>query len=89
MANPIKRSIGVHIEWLGVAFLVALAVAWLPRHKAIKAMSQVTQAKEGKLPLQDYRKLLGRLANYMFVLSLAPKMMAGLWRPLKQAYGGP
>ena len=83
MANPIKRSIGVHIEWLGVAFLVALAVAWLPRHKAIKAMSQVTQAKEGKLPLQDYRKLLGRLANYMFVLSLAPKMMAGLWRPLK------
>ena len=83
MANPIKRSIGVHVDWLGVSFLVCLAVAWVPRHKAIKAMTQITAAQQGALTLADYRRLLGRLANYVFVLSLQPTMLAGLWRPLQ------
>ena len=86
MANPIKRTIGVHVDWIGVSFLVCSAVAWVPRAKAVKAIAQITDAKESRLSLADYRKLLGRLANYVFVLSLSPRMMAGLWSVLKGSW---
>ena len=69
----------MYFRWIGVGFVTTSGTVYIPHKKALKALGQVQTALEGNLRLQEYRKLLGRLENFCFVLSKKRDSMFGLW----------
>ena len=89
MAIPAKRQIGSHVFWIGAGVLAPLAMAWVPRQKALSAIERLDRVVHRPLPditVGEYHSLIGLLEHLVFINGMRRNVMYGLWRPFQLGY---
>ena len=83
MAIPAKRQCGTHVHWLGACLSTTLAVAWVPPHKIVSALSKLDMAISGSITVAEYHSLLGLLEHLVFLNRMQRCIMYSLWTPFQ------
>eukprot|EP00965_Chrysotila_dentata_P023465 777754-Pleurochrysis_carterae.AAC.1 len=63
MAIPEKRQAGSSVIWLGVVFVAAAGVLFLPRNKAARAVDRIQRTLAHSIDTTALRKLCGLLKH--------------------------
>eukprot|EP00965_Chrysotila_dentata_P083993 2772483-Pleurochrysis_carterae.AAC.1 len=63
MAIPEKRQAGTAVLWLGVIFVAAAGVLFLPRDKALRAVDRIQRTLAHATDTAALRKLCGLLEH--------------------------
>ena len=85
MAIPAKRTLGVHVPFIGATALTVGMLAYVVPEKVSRTLVTVAAAAEGKLTLADWVKLAGLLNHLVCVLLLPYYVMYGIYSTLDEA----
>lgn len=58
-AGEHKWHAGAGVTWLGNTLAVSLGLVWIPHDKRLRAINAVDATLAGKLPVGEYRRLVG------------------------------
>ena len=81
MAIPEKRTLGVHVSWLGVIFIASLGLVVVPVAKLLRASRSIRQVLAEGVPFSEYRALCGLLEHLRAVNLARRNVMHGLYHP--------
>eukprot|EP00965_Chrysotila_dentata_P028145 935840-Pleurochrysis_carterae.AAC.1 len=81
MAIPEKRQAGTSVLWLGIIFVAAAGVLFLPRDKALRAVDRIQCTLARATDTAALRKLCGLLEHVRGVWVGPPSWMHGLLLP--------
>ena len=85
MAIPAKRTLGVHVPFIGATALTVGALAYVAPEKVSRTLVAVAAAAEGNLTLADWVKLAGLLNHLVCVLLMPYYIMYGIYSTLDEA----
>ena len=79
MAIAAKRFLGTSAMWLGVGFVAAVGILFIPKSKILRALEALRNLRVAKLTVQLTLSLLGLLEHFRGVLFGPREWMFGLW----------
>ena len=79
MAVAAKRVLGTAVIWLGVGFVTAIGLLFIPRNKILRAVQALRQLRQAELEQQLLISLNGLLEHIRGVLFGPRHWMFGLW----------
>ena len=81
VADPIKRSLGAWIKWLGALLIASLGVVAIPRAKLVRAAAAISDLLANGISFGLYRSLCGLLEHLRAVNLQGKNVMHGLYQP--------
>ena len=85
MAIPAKRTLGVHVPFIGASALTVGMLAYVAPEKVSRTLVTVAAAADGNLTLADWVKLAGLLNHLVCVLLMPYYVMYGIYSTLDEA----
>ena len=85
MAIPAKRTLGIHVPFIGATALTVGMLAYVAPEKVSRTLVTVAAAADGNLTLADWVKLAGLLNHLVCVLLMPYYVMYGIYSTLDEA----
>ena len=85
MAIPAKRTLGVHVPFIGASALTVGMLAYVAPEKVSRTLATIAAAADGNLTLADWVKLAGLLNHLVCVLLMPYYVMYGIYSTLDEA----
>ena len=85
MAIPAKRTLGIHVPFIGATALTVGMLAYVAPEKVSRTLVTVAAAADGNLTLADWVKLAGLLNHLVCVLLMPYYVMYGVYECLDDA----